>query len=185
MSTLTWLVSALGVLGSIPWVGHLIHLVRHRDRVVFLDRPARPTPRRGAGRAWPWSSPPATRRRRSGAATRSMLALDYPALEVIAVDDRSTDATGAILDEIAREDRRLRVVHVRDLPPGWLGKTHALQVASEATDARWILFTDADVVFEPVEPAEGRGVRRGRRGWTTSRSARRSRPSRPASGSSW
>lgn len=148
MSTITWLVSTLGILGSIPWVGHLIHLVRNRDRAVFLaDLPADP-PEGG----WPSLAVVFAARdeaEKVGAATRSMLALDYPALEVIAVDDRSTDATAAILDEIARGDGRLRVVHVRDLPPGWLGKTHALQVASEATAARWILFTDADVVFEP------------------------------------
>ena len=84
-----------------------------------------------------------------GPATRSMLAQDYPNLQVIAVDDRSTDGTGAILDEIAADSDRLRVVHITDLPHGWLGKTHALQKGSEATDARWILFTDGDVVFEP------------------------------------
>jgi hypothetical protein len=148
MSTIAWLVSALGILGSIPWVWHLIHLVRNRDRAVFLaDLPADPP----AG-GWPGLAVVFAARdeaEKVAAATRSMLALDYPALEVIAVDDRSTDPTGAILDEIARGDDRLRVVHVRELPPGWLGKTHALQVASEASDARWILFTDADVVFEP------------------------------------
>jgi len=83
-------------------------------------------------------------------ATRSMLAQDYPGLELIAVDDRSTDATGAILDAIAAGDPRLRVVHVRELPPGWLGKNHALHAAAEATDADWLLFTDADVVYEPL-----------------------------------
>ncbi len=83
-------------------------------------------------------------------ATRSMLAQDYPGLEVIAVDDRSNDGTGAILDAIAAEDPRLRVVHIEALPPGWLGKNHALQVASGTTSAEWLLFTDADVVFEPL-----------------------------------
>jgi glycosyltransferase involved in cell wall biosynthesis len=148
MSTITWLVSGLGVLGSIVWVGHLIHMARNRDRAVFLDDlPADPP----AG-GWPTLAVVFAARDEAdavGAATRSMLALDYPALELIAVDDRSADATGAILDELARRDDRLRVVHVRHLSPGWLGKTHALQKASEATGARWVLFTDADVVFEP------------------------------------
>src|SRR5581483_9986381 len=86
-----------------------------------------------------------------GRAARSMLALDYPNLRVVAVDDRSTDATGAILDALAAEDGRLVVVHVRELPPGWLGKCHALQAAADAVGdgADWLLFTDADVVFAP------------------------------------
>jgi glycosyltransferase involved in cell wall biosynthesis len=82
-------------------------------------------------------------------ATRSMLAQDYPELVVIAVDDRSTDATGAILDALAGENPRLRVVHLRESLPGWLGKTNALHVAATAETAPWLLFTDADVQFEP------------------------------------
>jgi hypothetical protein len=82
-------------------------------------------------------------------AMRSLLALDYPDLEIIAVNDRSTDDTGAILDRIARDNPRLRVRHVTSLPPGWLGKNHALQTASEQARGQWLLFTDADVVFAP------------------------------------
>ncbi|HEY0593290.1 MAG TPA: glycosyltransferase family 2 protein [Thermoanaerobaculia bacterium] len=82
-------------------------------------------------------------------ATRSLLALDYPDFEVVSVDDRSTDGTGEILRRLAAEDPRLRPVTIRELPPGWLGKNHALhRGASEAT-GELILFTDADVVFEP------------------------------------
>ncbi len=82
-------------------------------------------------------------------ATRSLLALDYPDFEVVSVDDRSTDGTGAILRRLAAGDSRLRPVTIGELPPGWLGKNHALhRGASEATGAL-ILFTDADVVFEP------------------------------------
>lgn len=79
----------------------------------------------------------------------SLLALDYPALEVIAINDRSSDGTGALLDRLAREHPgRLRVLHISELPDGWLGKCHALARGSEIARGEWLLFTDADVVFD-------------------------------------
>lgn len=96
-------------------------------------------------------------------AMRSLLRLDYPGVELIAVEDRSTDATGEILDRLAREDPRLRVLHVKELPGGWLGKNHALHRGAAAASGKWLLFTDADVVYEPdslrraVALAEGGG----------------------------
>src|SRR5258707_4089710 len=75
------------------------------------------------------------------AALATLMEIDYPNLEVIAVDDRSKDSTGRILDEFAAENPRLRVVHITQLPAGWLGKPHALQKASEASTADWLLFT--------------------------------------------
>lgn len=72
-------------------------------------------------------------------------------LEIIAVDDRSTDGTGAILDHLAVEARaegkRLDVVHVTVLPAGWTGKAHAMAVAAAQSTGEWLLFTDADVLF--------------------------------------
>lgn len=82
-------------------------------------------------------------------ALSTLVGIDYPLLEIIAVDDRSTDATGRILDEFAAEHPQLRVVHVKELPAGWLGKPHALQKAYEACSGEWVLFTDADVRFRP------------------------------------
>ncbi|HEV8129534.1 MAG TPA: glycosyltransferase, partial [Candidatus Eisenbacteria bacterium] len=70
--------------------------------------------------------------RRVGGAVRTLLAQDYPKLHVIAVDDRSEDRTGAILDEIAASDGRLEVIHLTSLPEGWLGKCHALAVGAAA-----------------------------------------------------
>jgi cellulose synthase/poly-beta-1,6-N-acetylglucosamine synthase-like glycosyltransferase len=78
----------------------------------------------------------------------SVLQLDYPRLEILAVDDRSTDGTGAILDDFAAEDPRLRVEHIQELPPGWLGKNHALHRAAAQASGDFLLFTDADVVMD-------------------------------------
>jgi len=83
------------------------------------------------------------------AALATLMEIDYPGLEVVAVDDRSGDATGRILDEFAKTHSRLRVVHVNQLPKGWLGKPHGLQKAYEASSGEWLLFTDADVRFRP------------------------------------
>jgi GT2 family glycosyltransferase len=83
------------------------------------------------------------------AALATFLALDYPDYEVVAVDDRSEDATGSILDAAARADSRLKVVHVTSLPAGWLGKPHGLQQAFEHSNGEWLVLTDADVRFEP------------------------------------
>ena len=80
----------------------------------------------------------------------SLLKLDYENYEIIAVDDRSTDRTGAIMDRIASSpgsQRRLRVIHVSELPPRWLGKAHAMWAAGQQATGEWLLFTDADVTF--------------------------------------
>jgi glycosyltransferase involved in cell wall biosynthesis len=107
-------------------------------------------------------------------ALNTLLALDYDNYEVIAVNDRSTDSTGEIMERIAESPnqnphpfdtlssasvaetatrvgrpRALRVVHHTELPPGWLGKTHAMWTAAKQATGDWLLFTDADVLFKP------------------------------------
>ncbi len=82
-----------------------------------------------------------------GACLESLLAQDYAGVTIIAVDDRSTDATGAIMDSLAGP--RLRVLHVETLPAGWLGKTHAMALAAAQSTSDFLLFTDADVFFQP------------------------------------
>ncbi len=94
-------------------------------------------------------SPACDEERHVAAAMRSMLASDYPDLQLVAVDDRSTDRTGEILDTLASEDPRLLVRHVTELPTGWLGKLHALHLGVAHADGEWLLFMDADVHLAP------------------------------------
>jgi glycosyltransferase involved in cell wall biosynthesis len=108
-------------------------------------------------------------------ALNTLLALDYDNYEVIAVNDRSTDSTGEIMERIEKDPRpfdklragsvpaknagtrtghpyhapTFRVVHHRELPAGWLGKTHAMWTATNQATGEWLLFTDADVLFKP------------------------------------
>jgi glycosyltransferase involved in cell wall biosynthesis len=97
-----------------------------------------------------------------------LLELDYDNYEVIVVDDRSTDRTGEIMEAVVQNSHPsaplrasfsqkkremghpiLRVIHHRELPAGWLGKTHAMWTAANVADGEWLLFTDADVLFKP------------------------------------
>ncbi len=87
-----------------------------------------------------------------------LLAMDYGNNKVIAIDDRSTDRTGEIMDELVMRSgppgpptdfSRLSVLHIRELLPGWMGKAHAMWSAAKQSNSEWLLFTDADVMFRP------------------------------------
>jgi chlorobactene glucosyltransferase len=88
-------------------------------------------------------------------AITSMVRQDYPNVEVVVVDDRSTDRTREILEQLARTEPRVRVVRGEALPPGWLGKPWALEQAKRVARGTWLLATDADVVFEPLAVRAG------------------------------
>lgn len=82
------------------------------------------------------------------ACLESLIAQDYKSLRILAVNDRSTDGTGAVMDTLAeRYPERLSVLHVAELPAGWLGKTHAMALAARASSSDYLLFTDADILF--------------------------------------
>jgi len=75
---------------------------------------------------------------------RTMLDQDYPNFHLVVCNDRSTDDTAEIVEGIAREDDRLRLMNVRDLPAGWCGKNNAMQQGIATTDGEWICMLDAD-----------------------------------------
>ncbi len=144
--TAAWLIAG-------AWVWRASDVVKHLPRMPDLrglewDR----LPERGASLT---VVVPARNEEASIAATLDALLLaDYAALKVLVIDDRSTDRTGAIVDAYVAEAAtrapgRLGVIHITDLPEGWLGKTFALQVATENSASEYVLYTDADVLFSP------------------------------------
>ena len=131
----------------ILWIGLALVVPRGVRRLRWLGQLDAPAPA-----AWPRVSLIVAARNEAatlGTAVPTMLALDYPALEIIAVNDRSDDDTGPLLERLAAAHPRLRVVHVTALPPGWIGKNHALQRGADAATGEFLLFTDADIHFAP------------------------------------
>lgn len=81
-------------------------------------------------------------------ALKSILEMDYANLEVITVNDRSVDRTGAVLEQMQKQYPSLQVYDISVLPEGWLGKNHALQYGAERAQGEYLLFTDADIIME-------------------------------------
>ncbi len=81
----------------------------------------------------------------------SLLNQTYPHLEIVAINDRSTDGTGTLMDKLDATHENLHVIHVTELPTDelWLGKNHALHMGSQQSTGEWIIFTDGDIIFKP------------------------------------
>ncbi|MBZ5534551.1 MAG: glycosyltransferase [Acidobacteriia bacterium] len=147
------------------WWGMLLDwLLRGRDIERLAELPADVLPNLG----WPSMTvivPARDEERSIEPALRSLATQDYPGLKIVVVDDRSTDQTASLLLSLSREFSTISIETIRELPSGWLGKTHALwRGAQRAGQAKWFLFTDADVVYEPaslrraVRYAEAQGI---------------------------
>jgi cellulose synthase/poly-beta-1,6-N-acetylglucosamine synthase-like glycosyltransferase len=133
--------------GAIWWMTMLGAFLRTRSAVPFVRDFDDPAPAQ-----WPRVSMVIPARNEEDTiepAVRSHLRDTYPNLEVVLVDDRSTDGTGPAIDRLAAEDCRVVPVHVTELPADWLGKQHAMQAGLERATGTWILFTDADVYATP------------------------------------
>jgi glycosyltransferase involved in cell wall biosynthesis len=143
-----------GVILALAWVSRIVEAALGMPGVADVSRPEWDrNPVEAAGNPLVSIIVPARNEEESiEQALRSLLALDYDNYEVIAVNDRSTDRTGEIMERVAGDlpsGKRLRVVHHRELPEGWLGKTHAMWMATNLAAGDWLLFTDADVMFKP------------------------------------
>lgn len=83
-------------------------------------------------------------------ALQSLCQLDYSNYEIIAVNDRSNDNSIKIIQQLASTENKLKLITIENLPQDWLGKPHALQQGLDASTGELILFTDADVIFDPA-----------------------------------
>ncbi len=130
---LAWLVRGIAAVRGLPTIPDLLLSEHDRnpvgDPTLAIIVPAR------------------NEQRDIAACLHSLLAQDYPYLQIIGVNDRSTDDTGAIMDSLSGQ--RLHVLHIGELPSGWLGKTHAMATAAAQVTSEYLLFTDADILFRP------------------------------------
>ena len=145
MSIQDWIITSYCILFCLAWCASflVVHLFR---RIRIFEKTNPPLPG-----GWPRLSVVIATCNDADTieeAVGTLLQQDYPDLEIVVVNDRSTDGTGQIIERIARKDSRVRTVHIQHLPPGWLGKVHALHVCTQKASGAWILYTDADVYFK-------------------------------------
>jgi glycosyltransferase involved in cell wall biosynthesis len=140
-----------GILLAFAWISRIFDAYRGMPQVADIalpqwDRYPQPAPRVSV------IVPARNEEQHIRKTLEQLLVLDYPDYEVIAVNDRSTDRTGAIMDEVASAPEargRLKILHIEQLPSDWLGKAHAMWQAARKATGEWLLFTDADVLFKP------------------------------------
>src|ERR1700704_2112130 len=162
---MTWFYWISGLLLALIWLVPTLQLMLHFSEVADLTQPEWNPPQDLVLPSLTIVVPARDEEAEIESALRSLLRLNYPRYEIIAVNDRSTDQTGAIMDRLAADPAsqgRLRVIHVQELPAGWLGKVHAMWLgsqrnaqqrngaqgnATQQTQSDWLLFTDADCVF--------------------------------------
>ncbi|MFZ0561128.1 MAG: glycosyltransferase family 2 protein [Terriglobales bacterium] len=143
-----------GAILALAWFSRIVEAVMGMPHVVDIARPEwdrRPVTANGEPRV-SIIVPARNEEQDIRETLAKLLALDYSNYEVIAVNDRSTDRTGEIMDQVAESlpaHALLKLIHISELPSGWLGKTHAMWTASQQATGDWLLFTDADVLFKP------------------------------------
>ena len=146
MLDILWSFEALVFLGCLPW-----YLVAWGVWMSLKNVQSLPSISFDREKKYPRLSVIIAARNEAGTienALKSVLAQNYPNLEIILVNDRSNDGTDKILQKLAEKDPRVLIHHVEELPPGWLGKVNAMQQGFGRSTGVWLLFTDADVHFQ-------------------------------------
>jgi glycosyltransferase involved in cell wall biosynthesis len=141
-----------GLILALVWASRILDAALGMPRVADISRPQwvrRPS----STRAQPCVSiivPARDEEDHIEESLTRLLQLDYDNYEVIAVNDRSTDKTGEVMNRMAARPEahgRLKVIHIADLLSGWIGKVHAMWTGANQASGNWLLFTDADVLF--------------------------------------
>lgn len=136
------------LVGPLAWLAYGALMHAGQRKMLLLRRPVPPV----KADALPKVTiliPAKDEGERIRACIESALAQDYSNFNVIAIDDRSTDNTGAVMDDIAAKHPNLKAFHNTVAPPpGWTGKNNALHQGQKYADGDWLLFVDSDVVLE-------------------------------------
>ena len=146
MFDILWSFEVLVFLGCLPW-----YLVAWGVWMSLKNVQSLPSISLDREKSYPRLSVIIAARNEAGTienALKSVLAQNYPNLEIILVNDRSNDGTDKILQKLAEKDPRVLIHHVEELPLGWLGKVNAMQQGFGRSTGVWLLFTDADVHFQ-------------------------------------
>ena len=147
---MTYFYWTTGILLALIWLSRVIDAARGVPQLADISEPEWDRKPSASGNRVAIIVPACNEEKDIGDALRRLLALDYANYQVIAVDDRSTDRTGEVMDRVAAEaGGRLKIIHITELPQGWLGKVHAMWTAAQQANSDWLLFTDADVMFRP------------------------------------
>ncbi|MBZ5571844.1 MAG: glycosyltransferase [Acidobacteriia bacterium] len=141
-----------GIILGLAWFSRLLEAHFGVPKVMDIARPEWNRKRPGHGPRVSIIVPARNEEAHIEQMLLQLLQLDYDNYEVVAINDRSTDRTGEAMERVVSQPEahgRLRVIHIADLPAGWLGKPHAMWNGARQSRGEWILFTDADVFFQP------------------------------------
>jgi glycosyltransferase involved in cell wall biosynthesis len=159
----SWLFAVFTWALVLGWLRQLALWLRNFSRIgdlTHIELPGLPEVGDGASPELTVIVPACNEEASIAATLRSLLASREIRLQIIAVNDRSSDRTGEIMNAIVEEtnflqlnqnlQNAIQVIHIKELLGDWLGKPHALAVAAELAESEWVLFTDGDVLFDPL-----------------------------------